>query len=189
MSSISTIRRSAAKSAFIRNLVKRYDRAKTYVASLCAIDADMLNFVDAQGRRTVEPPDQRKKGMIWAVARKIDKLGAGNFVSSASQHIYVRADSVWANPYRVTWADVEKHWTRPHVRKIEPFCAVDLSTGAYHKKHPSQRSAVEQITNATADDDWSRTLERRRVATSRRIRRALRDAAPAFRLSRLRRRR
>ena len=135
-----------------------YDRAKTYVASLCAIDADMLNFVDAQGRRTIEPPDQRKKGMIWAVARKIDKLGAGNFVSSASQHIYVRGDSVWANPYRVTWADVEKHWTRPHVRKIEPFCMVDLSTGAYHRKHPSQRSAVEQITDATADDDWAAQL-------------------------------
>jgi hypothetical protein len=143
---------------FLRNLIKRYDRAKTYVASLCAIDADMLNFVDAQGRRTIEPPDQRKKGMIWAVARKVDKLGAGNFVSSASQHIYVRADSVWANPYRVTWSDVEKHWTRPHIRKIEPFCVVDLATGAYHKKHPSQRSAVEQITNATGDDDWSARL-------------------------------
>ena len=23
---------------------------------------------------------------------------------------------------RVTWADIEKHWTRPNVRKIEPFC-------------------------------------------------------------------
>lgn len=143
---------------FIRRLIKRYDRAKTYVAALCAIDADMINFIDAEGRRTIEPPDQRKRGMVWATARRIEQLGAGNFVSSASQHIYVRADSVWANPYRVTWADVEKHWTRPSVRKIEPFVVVDLETGAYHRKHPSQVSATEQITQATADDDWSERL-------------------------------
>lgn len=143
---------------FIRHLISHYDRAKTYVAALCAIDADMINFIDAQGRRTIEPPDHRKKGMVWATARKIDQLGAGNFVSSASQHIYVRADSVWANPYRVTWADIEKHWTRPNVRKIEPFCVIDLETGAYHRKHPSQRSAIEQITDATADDDWAERL-------------------------------
>jgi hypothetical protein len=143
---------------FLRRLIGRYDRAKTYVAALCAIDADMLNFVDSEGRRTVEPPDQRKRGMIWATARRVEQLGAGSFVSTASQHLYVRADSVWANPYRVTWADIEKHWTRPHVRKLEPFVMVDLGTGAYHRKHPSQVSAMHQITDATGDDDWNETL-------------------------------
>jgi hypothetical protein len=143
---------------FVRSLIRRYDRAKTYVAALCAIDADMLNFVDAEGRRAIDPPEQRKRGMVWATARRVEQLGAGTFVSSASQHLYVRADSVWANPYRVTWADVQKHWTRPGVRKIEPFCIVDLATGAYHRKHPSQVSALEQITGATGEDDWSERL-------------------------------
>jgi hypothetical protein len=143
---------------FLRRLIGRYDRAKTYVAALCAIDADMLNFVDAEGRRTVEPPDQRKRGMIWATARRVEQLGAGSFVSTASQHLYVRADSIWANPYRVTWADIEKHWTRPNVRKLEPFIAVDLETGAYHRKHPSQVSALHQITDTTGEDDWSERL-------------------------------
>ena len=143
---------------FIRRLIRRYDRARTYVAALCAVDADMLNFVDGEGRRVIEPPEQRKRGMIWATARRIERLGAGTFVSSASQHLYVRADSVWANPYRVTWADVQKHWTRPSVRKIEPFCAIDLETGAHHRKHPSQVSALAQITEATGEDDWSARL-------------------------------
>jgi hypothetical protein len=144
---------------FIRSLIRRHDRAKTYVAALCAIDADMLNFVDAEGRRTIEPPEQRKRGMVWATARRIEQLGAESFVSSASQHLYVRADSVWANPYRVTWADVQNHWTRPGVRKIEPFCVVDLETGAYHRKHPSQVSALGQISAATGTDDWSERLD------------------------------
>lgn len=36
---------------FIRRLVGRYDRAKTYMLALCAIDADMFNFVDASTLR------------------------------------------------------------------------------------------------------------------------------------------
>jgi hypothetical protein len=143
---------------FIRNLIARYDRAKTYVAALCAIDADMINMIDDEGRRTIEPPEQRKMGMVWATARQMERLGAGSFVSSASQHLYVRADSIWANPYRVTWADVEKHWTRPQIRKLEPFVVVDLETGAVHRKHPSRVSAEYQITAATGEDDWAEHL-------------------------------
>ncbi len=143
---------------FLKKLISQYDRPKTYVASLCAIDADMINFIDSEGRRTIGGPDDRKLGMVWTTARRIDKLGAGNFVASASQHIYVRADSIWANPYRVTWADVTKHWPRPHIGKVEPFCIVDLDTGKIHRKHPSQESATYQITDGTGDDDWSTHL-------------------------------
>ncbi len=144
---------------FIRNLIAGYDRAKTYVAALCAIDADMINIIDDEGRRTIDPPEQRKKGMVWATARLMDRLGAGSFVSSASQHLYVRADSIWANPYRVTWADVEKHWTRPQVRKLEPFVMVDLETGGVHRKNPNHISAEYQISETTGDDDWAERMD------------------------------
>ena len=91
---------------FIRGLVKRFDKARTYVAALCSNDADMFNLVDASGRRVIDPPEQRKPGMVWALARIAESLGVGSYVSSASQHIYLRTDATWANPYRVGWADV-----------------------------------------------------------------------------------
>lgn len=140
---------------FIRDLVKRYDFKKTYAAALCSNDADMFNLVDAQGNRTIDPPEQRKPGMVWALARIVESLGVGTYVSSASQHIYVRSDATWANPFRVGWADVVQHWTRPNIRIVEPFVVMDLDTGDYRRKHPEQTSDFSQVTDATSDDDWS----------------------------------
>src|SRR5262249_7634093 len=125
---------------------------------LCAIDADMLNFVDADGRRITEPPERYKPGAIWAVARLADRLGVGNFVCSSSQHIYIRSDSVWANSYRITWPDIERHWSRPNIRVLPPFVLVDLETGAVDHKHPTQSSDFSQITDATGEDDYTEQL-------------------------------
>jgi hypothetical protein len=143
---------------FLRRLVRRYPPDKTYLAALCSVDADMFNLVDAEGRSLVEPPEQRKPGAIWSVARMADRLGVKNFCCSSSQHIYVRADSIWANPHRITWADMQQHWSRPNVNLIEPFVTIDLSTGAITKNHPSQQSDISQITDRTGADDWSARL-------------------------------
>ena len=40
----------AGEEAFLRNLVKKHPNAKTYLAALCSIDADMFNFVDSNGQ-------------------------------------------------------------------------------------------------------------------------------------------
>jgi len=143
---------------FLRRLIKRYDRRDTYLAALCAIDADMLNYIDEHGRQIADPPERIKPGAVWAVARTADRLGVGNYVCSSSQHIYVRSDSVWANPYRITWQDITQHWTRPHIRLIEPFVVTDLESGAVERKHPAQTSDFSQITDRTGDDDYRERL-------------------------------
>jgi len=143
---------------FLRRLIRSYPREKTYLLALCSVDADMLNFVDEAGRSLVGPPDERKPGAIWAVARTAARLGVGSFCCSSSQHIYVRQDSVWANPHRIGWSDMQRHWSRQEVKLIEPFVTVDLATGAYSRNHPCHVSDETQITATTADDDWSSTL-------------------------------
>jgi len=140
---------------FLRGLVRKYDRSKTYMAALCSNDADMFNIVDAEGQRIVDPPDVRKRGMVWHLARIADRLGVGSYVCSASQHIYARDDAVWANPYRVGFADVVRHWTRPDIKTVEPFVVVNLETGAILRKHPSGESFESQITGGTNGDDWN----------------------------------
>jgi len=140
---------------FLRSLVRKYDRSKTYMAALCSNDADMFNIVDEKGQQLIDPPDVRKRGMVWHLARIAERLGVGSYVCSASQHIYARDDSVWANPYRVGFADVLRHWTRPNIRTIEPFVVIDLETGEIERKHPSGESILSQITGGTNGDDWS----------------------------------
>jgi len=143
---------------FLRQLIRSYSREKTYLLALCSVDADMFNFVDEAGRPLAGPPDERKPGAIEVVARKAAQLGVGSFCCSSSQHIYVRADSVWANPHRIGWADMQRYWSRPEVKLIEPFVTVDLATGTYSRNHSRQVSDETQITATTADDDWSSTL-------------------------------
>jgi hypothetical protein len=143
---------------FVRSLVRRYKRSKSYLLALCAIDADMFNFVDERGNSLAGPPDERKRGTIWRTARIAKGLGVGSFCASSSQHIYVRSDSIWANPYRIAWSDIQKHWSQPAIRAIEPFVTVDLATGAVTRNHSDHTSDESQITSQTADDDWNDTL-------------------------------
>jgi hypothetical protein len=144
---------------FIRRLVKAHERSRTYAAALCSNDADMFNIVDAQDARIIDPPERRKPGMVWSLGRIAATLGVGTYVSSASQHLYVRKDSVWANPYRVCWQDVVRHWMRPEIRIVEPFVVVDLASGEYRRKHPAQTSDTSQITDLTNGDDWCEQLD------------------------------
>jgi hypothetical protein len=143
---------------FLRGLIRDYPREKTWLLALCSVDADMFNFVDAAGQSLVGPPEERKPGAIWTVARTAAQLGVGNFCCSSSQHIYVRADSVWANPHRIGWADMKRYWSRPEVRLIEPFVTVDLGSGDHVGNHPSQVSDQSQISTATGDDHWEARL-------------------------------
>ena len=143
---------------FIRRLVARHDRSKTYMAALCSNDADMMNFVDADGVRVIDTPEQRKPGMVWSRGRIAQRLGVGNYVSSASQHIYARSDSVWANPYRVGWKDFVDNWRERDIRIIEPFVVLDLDSGGYARKHPTQASDPGQIVMDLNGDDWDERM-------------------------------
>ena len=150
----------AGEETFLRNLVKRHPNDKTYLAALCSIDADMFNFVDEGGRSIAGPPDERKPGAIWTVARGADRMGVKNFCCSSSQHIYVRPDSIWANDYRISWEDMRKHWSRPNVRLLEPFVTVDVVSGAVTRNDLEHLGGDRsQISDNTGDDDWNATLQ------------------------------
>jgi hypothetical protein len=144
--------------AFLKDLLRRHPNEKKYVLALCAIDADMLNLVDAEGHRVIDPAAALKPGQIMHVARRVADLGFRYFCCSSSQHIYARADSIWANDYRITWADMQTHWSRPQVKLIEPFATVDVETGAVTANHPSHAPDLSQISPATGDDDWDARL-------------------------------
>jgi hypothetical protein len=138
---------------YLRKLVGGYD--KTYLLALCAYDADMINIVDEKGERVTKDPEERKPGTIGALARRAEYLGVQTYCCSSSQHIYVRRDSAWANPFRITWDDMKRYWTSKKVKLVEAFVTVDVHSGAIQRNHPSQQSDFNQVTDGTADDDWT----------------------------------
>ena len=143
---------------YIRRLVRNHPNRRVFVLQLCSIDADMKNFVDAEGKRTIDPPETLKPGAIWAVARGAEQLGAKYFCCSSSQHVYVRSDSVWANAYRIGFDDLERFWSRPEVRLVPPFVTMNVDTETYVENHPGRQTDFFQITDATGDDDWNERL-------------------------------
>jgi Beta-lactamase superfamily domain len=143
---------------FLHNLTKQHQNDRVFLLQLCSIDADMRNFVDETGERIGPRPEELKPGAVREVARGAWKLGAKFFCCSSSQHLYVRSDSIWANEFRISWADMHRYWDRPEVELVPPFVTVDLVGGTYVENHPSHVSDLSQITDSTGDDDWDEAL-------------------------------
>jgi hypothetical protein len=142
--------------AFFRKLVRRY--AQSYLLALCSCDADMINTYDADMRKLVGGPDERKPGTIWSVARTAEYLGVSAYCCSSSQHVYTRPDSAWANDYRITWPDMQAMWTSRKVRLIGPFSTVDLVTGTVRPDGGASPPAQMRVAATTGEDDWEATL-------------------------------
>ena len=143
---------------FLRKLVRQHPNDRVFALGLCSVAADMLMFVNARGERIIDPPEALKPGAITSAARGAMALGARFYCCSSSQHVYVRADSVWSNPYCITYADMRRFWNRPEVELVPPFITFDLASGTYTENRPTHLSDMSQITDRTGDDDWSETL-------------------------------
>jgi hypothetical protein len=141
---------------FFRRLVRGY--ATSYLLALCAYDADMINTYDADMQPLIGGPAERKPGTVWSVARTAEYLGVTAFCCSSSQHIYARADSAWANDYRITWDDIQLLWTAPKVRVIGPYSVVDLETGIAAPADSPAVPLASQVHHDTGDDDWNARL-------------------------------
>lgn len=112
------------------------------------------------------------RNYVLAAARHATALGADDFVPFASQAVFRRADSAWANDYRVDQAAMERHW-RGEARLLPPFPTLDLETFDYSAPQPGpalplpspaaerriadleERDRTERLT----DDDLARLAE------------------------------
>lgn len=124
--------------SFLRKVVRGHPNDKTVLAKLCAVDADMLNIVDASGLSLAGPPQLRKKGAIWAVASQAAQMGIKHFCCSSSQHVYLRPDSAWANSYRITWDDISEHWIAAAVSLHPPYCTITVEPLTFQAHEPEK---------------------------------------------------
>ena len=141
---------------FFRNLVRQFERS--YLLALCAFDADMINIYDEVMQPLIEPPEDRKPGTVWAVAKTAEYLGVKNYCCSSSQHVYARPDSAWANRYRITWPDMRRLWTADQIRLVPPFSLVDTSSGTIVRTDCDSVVEPELRVVAGREEDWNARL-------------------------------
>ncbi|MEM7039890.1 MAG: hypothetical protein AAF570_23150 [Bacteroidota bacterium] len=69
-----------------------------------------------------------KKDYVQYVSKLSDTIGADYYMPFASQVIFYRSDSAWANEYKVAYADLAEHWTAEKTQLCHPYSEIDLET-------------------------------------------------------------
>jgi hypothetical protein len=69
-----------------------------------------------------------KKDYVKRVSELSDVLGADYYMPFASQVIFYRTDSVWANAYKVTVNDLLENWSAKKTQLCHPYSTIDMET-------------------------------------------------------------
>ena len=126
------------------------DRIKKPSILLCSYSpASVVNsFLDADGIVSLRQP----RDYVDYVCRLCDRLAAAYFLPFASQAVFGRADSSWANDYRTTYDDLRRHWRSP-TQLLPPYTTLDLGNLSYCSPSPDQYRpmAAETIARRTTE--------------------------------------
>jgi hypothetical protein len=120
----------------IRRLGDRIGKRRVLLCSYSP--ASLVNsFLDQSGIVALKPA----RHYVDYVCRLCDRLAADFYMPFASQAVFERADSGWANEFRTTYADLERHWQSP-TRLLPPYSTLNLDDFSYRSLPPEQCRAM-----------------------------------------------
>jgi Beta-lactamase superfamily domain len=79
---------------------------------------------------------KEKADYVKYLIQTCETLKADMFIPFASQVVFLRQDSQWANDYKVTYDDLKQFW-QSRCELLPPYSTVDLVTGETHHVAPS----------------------------------------------------
>jgi hypothetical protein len=86
------------------------------------------------------------------ICRLCDRLGADLFIPFASQAVFRRADSEWANHFRTGFADLERKW-RAQAELLPPYTTLELAGFQHQSVAPeAYRAAASAVVAARAGE-------------------------------------
>jgi len=110
----------------IRRLAERIAKPRIVLSSYSP--ASVVNsFVDEGGVVALRSP----RHYVDYVCRLCDRLGADHYMPFASQAVFCRPDSIWANAYRTTYDDLRRYW-HARARLLPPYTTLDLADFSYN---------------------------------------------------------
>jgi Beta-lactamase superfamily domain len=123
----------------LRAIHRVADRIAKPRVLLCSYSpASVVNsFLDETGIVSLKPACQ----YVDYVCRLCDALGADVYLPFASQAVFNREDSCWANDYRTTYKHLQCYW-RARARLLPPYATLDLEKLTYRATPPEQYRAV-----------------------------------------------
>lgn len=77
-----------------------------------------------------------KADFVKGARQACGRIGATDFMPFASQSVFRRSDTEWANAYKVGFAELKDHW-RGKARLHRPYTRLDLATGKAVSRDPA----------------------------------------------------
>ena len=142
----------------IRRMADRIGKPRVLLCSYSP--ASCINsFLDEAGIVSLKP----RSHYVDYVCRLCNTLGAEFYLPFASQAVFERRDSCWANGYRTSYEDLRRYW-RSEARLLPPYTTLDLTDFTHHSTAPEQYRPMEQSRVAALTD--RRLAEEKAVALS-----------------------
>jgi hypothetical protein len=146
----------------LRRLADHLDKPRIVLCSYSP--ASVVNsFLDENGIVRLRQP----RHYVDYISRLCDRLGAHYYLPFASQAIFCRADSQWANAYRTTYDDLRRNW-RARAQLLPPYTTLDLDdfshssipADAYRQmdaailaRHTGERAAAEEAAEISPGEE------------------------------------
>ena len=136
----------------VRRVAERIDKPRVLLCSYSP--ASLVNsFVDDNGIVSLRSP----RHYVEYICRLCDRLGVDHYLPFASQAVFCRGDSTWANNHRTTYDDLCRYW-RARARLLPPYTTLDLGDFTYtavprDEYCPMNASVLARRTGARAADE------------------------------------
>jgi hypothetical protein len=121
-----------------RQLRRWLDRARPAKARVLLSSYSPASIVNSFVRDAQRISLKEKTDYVRYIGTNCRLLNADYFMPFASQVIFKRSDSAWANDFKVTFADLERNWSGGRTRLLPPYTRLNLSTGAHTFVPPSR---------------------------------------------------
>jgi hypothetical protein len=126
----------------IRRVASRIDKPRVLLCSYSP--ASVVNsFVGDSGVVSLRPA----RHYVDYACRLCDRLGVNHYLPFASQAVFHRADSSWANDYSTTYDDLRRYW-RSRARLLPPYTTLDLTDFTYIRVPPEEYRPMDRATVA-----------------------------------------
>jgi hypothetical protein len=109
----------------VRNFIDQHAKDKKIILLSSYSPASPVNSF-RKDSQVVSMKD--KKEYVARCCELSEVVKADFFIPFASQVIFYRQDSKWANPYKVTLPDLKNNWTAKNTQLCMPYATIDLET-------------------------------------------------------------
>ena len=147
----------------IRHMANRIGKPRILLCSYSPASC-VNSFLDETGIVSLKP----SRHYVDYVCRLCDTLTADFYLPFASQAVFERRDSCWANSYRTSDDDLRRHW-HSKARLLPPYTTLDLSdfthrSMAREQYRPIERARVATVTGRRVTEEDAATLSAEDVA-------------------------